>query len=255
MAGRVQDKIAIVTGGGTGIGEGIATLLAREGARVVVANRSAATGEAVVNRIRDTGGTAFFQPTDVTREAECVALVEAAVREFGRLDVLVNNAGVFPRARLEETTEALWDQIMSVNLKGAFFCCKHAVPALRQGGGGSIINVGSINGYAGAPHIFAYSVSKGGLLTLTRNLARSLAPDRIRVNYLNPGWVITETETRIQALEGHDAEWLEARGPQMPLGRFQAPQDAAYAAVYLASDESSQVTGDALNVGGGVEMR
>lgn len=255
MSGRVQDKVAIVTGGGTGIGQGIATLLSREGARVVVANRDPKTGEETVGQIRAAGGTALFQRTDITREAECAALVTAAVREFGRLDVLVNNAGIFPRATLEETTEELWDQIMAINLKGVFFCCKHAVPAMRLSGGGSIVNIGSINGYIGGGNLFAYSISKGGLLTLTRNLARSLAHEQIRVNYLNPGWVITPGEIRIQGLEGHDRDWLEERGAQMPLGRLQTPTDAAYGVLYLASDESSQVTGETLNIDGGSAMR
>jgi NAD(P)-dependent dehydrogenase (short-subunit alcohol dehydrogenase family) len=255
MAGRVQDKVAIVTGAGTGIGQGIAALLAREGARVVVANRKAATGEETVAQIRAAGGTAIFHQTDVTREADCAALVATATREFGRLDILVNNAGIFPRATLDETTEELWDEIMAVNLKGVFFLCKHAVPEMRKAGAGSIVNIGSINGYIGGGNLFAYSISKGGLLTLTRNLARSLAREKIRVNYLNPGWVITPGEIHIQGLEGHDRDWLEARGRDMPLGRLQTPTDAAYGALYLASDESAMVTGETLNVDGGSAMR
>jgi NAD(P)-dependent dehydrogenase (short-subunit alcohol dehydrogenase family) len=255
MAGRVQDKVAIVTGAGTGIGQGIALLLASEGARVVVANRKRETGEETVAQIRAAGGTALFHSTDVAKEAECAAVVSAATREFGRLDILVNNAGIFPRATLEETTEELWDEIMAVNLKGVFFLCKHAVPAMRAAGGGSVVNIGSINSYIGAPNLFAYSISKGGLLTLTRNLARSLAKDGVRVNFVNPGWVVTPGEIRIQALEGHDRDWLEERGRDMPLGRLQTPADAAYGVLYLASDESAMVTGEALNVDGGTAMR
>jgi NAD(P)-dependent dehydrogenase (short-subunit alcohol dehydrogenase family) len=255
MAGRVQDKVAIVTGAGTGIGQGIATLLAREGARVVVANRKPETGEETVAQIRAAGGTAIFHRTDVAKEAQCAALIAAATHEFGRLDILVNNAGIFPRATLEETTEELWDEIMAVNLKAVFFLCKHAVPAMRKSGGGSIVNIGSINSYIGAPNLFAYSISKGGLLTLTRNLGRALAREGIRVNFVNPGWVITPGEIRIQAIEGRDPEWLEARGREMPLGRLQTPTDAAYGVLYLASDESAMVTGEALNVDGGSAMR
>lgn len=255
MAGRVQDKVAIVTGGGTGIGQGIATLLAREGARVVVANRTPETGEETVARIRAEGGTALFHRTDVTKEADCRALIDTAVREFGRLDILVNNAGIFPRATLEETTEELWDEIMAVNLKSVLFLCKHAVPAMRRAGGGSIVNIGSVHGYIGAPNLVAYATSKGALLNLTRTLARALAPDRIRVNFLNPGWVITPGEIRIQGLEGHDRDWLEAQGERMPLGRLQTPVDAAYGVLYLASEESAMVTGQALNVDGGLTLR
>lgn len=255
MAGRVQDKVAIVTGGGTGIGQGIATVLAREGARVVVANRTPETGEETVARIRAEGGAALFHRTDVTKEADCRALIDTAVREFGRLDILVNNAGIFPRATLEETTEELWDEIMAVNLKSVFFLCKHAVPAMRRAGGGSIVNIGSVHGYIGAPNLVAYATSKGALLNLTRTLARALAPDRIRVNFLNPGWVITPGEIRIQGLEGHDRDWLEAQGERMPLGRLQTPVDAAYGVLYLASEESAMVTGQALNVDGGLTLR
>jgi NAD(P)-dependent dehydrogenase (short-subunit alcohol dehydrogenase family) len=252
--GRLAGKVAIVTGAGTGIGRGIAEAFAREGASVVVANRSAATGEETVRRITAAGGRAVFQPTDVTREADCAAAVAQAVAQFGKLDVLVNNAGIFPRATLEETTAELWERILATNLRGPFFTCKHAVPELRRAGGGSIVNLGSTNVYCGLPHLFAYSCSKGGLLTLTRNLARALAPDRIRANLLNPGWVISEGELVVQADEGHDAAWLEEAGRRQPLGRHQVPEDAAMAAVFLASDESSQVTGVELNCDAGRSM-
>src|SRR5688500_3478337 len=173
MAGRVESRVAIVTGAGSGIGQGIARLLAREGARVVVAHRSAQTGEETVRQIRDAGGEARFHCTDVTRESDCADLVRATVAAYGGLDILVNNAGIFPRATLEETTEELWDQVMAVNLKGVFFCCKYAMPVMRERGGGSVINIGSINAYVGGGNLFAYALSKGGLLTLTRNLAAS----------------------------------------------------------------------------------
>lgn len=248
--GRVEGKVVIVTGGATGIGRGISEVLAREGAAVVIANRNREHGEEAARAIMDSGGRALFVPTDVAQEEECRSLVAETVRAYGRLDGLVNNAGIFPRATLEETTSELWDRIMAVNLKGAFFCCKHAVPEMRKAGGGSIVNIGSANGYIGAPNLFAYSISKGGLITLTRNLAQALAPDRIRVNWLNPGWVITETEIGIQAKEGHDADWLEEAGERMPLGRHQVPEDAAYAVLYLTSDEASQVSGDLFNVDG-----
>jgi NAD(P)-dependent dehydrogenase (short-subunit alcohol dehydrogenase family) len=248
--GRVEGKVVIVTGGATGIGRGISEVLAREGARVVIANRNAERGEEAARAVREAGGQASFVPTDVTREEDCRGLVAAAVREYGRLDGLVNNAGIFPRATLEETTSELWDQIFAVNLKGAFFCSKHAVPELRKAGGGCIVNVGSANAYVGGANLFAYSVSKGGMITMTRNLANALAKDRIRVNFLNPGWVITEMEIEIQAGEGHDEKWIEEVGRRMPLGRHQVPEDAAYAVLYLVSDEASQVSGEQFGVDG-----
>lgn len=248
--GRVDGKVIIVTGGATGIGRGISEVLAREGARVVIANRNEERGREAEAAIRAAGGEALFVQTDVAVEADCRRLVEEAVRAYGRLDGLVNNAGIFPRATLEETTEELWDRIFDINLKGAFFCCKYAVPELRKAGGGCIVNIGSANAYVGLPQLFAYSISKGGMITMTRNLAAALAGDRIRVNFVNPGWVITEMEIEIQALEGHDAAWIEEAGRQMPLGRHQVPEDAAYAVLYLMSDEASQVSGDLLNVDG-----
>jgi NAD(P)-dependent dehydrogenase (short-subunit alcohol dehydrogenase family) len=254
VGGRLAGKVAVVTGAGSGIGRGIAEAFGREGASVVVANRRPAMGEETVRRISAAGGVAHFQATDVTDERQCQAVVEAAVAQYGRLDVLVNNAGIFPRATLEDTTSALWDQIMATNLRGPFFLCKYAVPAMRRVGGGSIINLGSTNAYAGAPALFAYSCAKGGLLTMTRNLARALAGDRIRANLLNPGWVISEGEVVVQAKEGHDAAWIAAMGPRQPLGRHQLPEDAAMAAVFLAADESSQVTGVELNCDAGRSM-
>ncbi len=257
--GRLAGKVAIVTGAGSGIGRGIAEAFAREGAHVVVANRRVEAGEETVRRIEaarsdDGGGSARFVQTDVTDERSCAAVVQIAVETYGKLDVLVNNAGIFPRATLEETTAELWERIMATNLRGPFFLCRYAVPAMRRAGGGSIINVGSTNAYCGLPNLFAYSCSKGGLLTLTRNLARALAPDRIRVNFLNPGWVISEGELVVQAQEGHDAAWLAEMGRRQPLGRHQVPEDAAMAAVFLASDESSQVTGVELNCDAGRSM-
>jgi len=248
--GRVEGKVVLVTGGASGIGRGISEVLAREGARVVIAARGAVRGEQCAAAIRATGGEAVFVSTDVADEKSVRALVAAAVARYGGLDALVNNAGIFPRARLEETTEELWDRIFAVNLKGAFFCCKHAVPEMRKRGGGSIVNIGSANAYVGLPHLFAYSVAKGGLITMTRNLAAALAKDNIRSNFVNPGWVITEMEIETQAAEGHDAAWLAAAGRSMPLGRHQVPEDAAYTCLFLISDEASQLNGDCLNVDG-----
>jgi len=248
--GRVEGKVLIVTGGATGIGRGISEVLAREGARVVIGNRNEERGREAETAIRESGGDVLFVRADVTREEDCRELVAAAVSAYGGLDGLVNNAGIFPRAHLEETTSELWDKIFAVNLKGVFFCCKHAVPEMRRRGGGCIVNIGSANAYVGLPELFAYSTSKGGLITLTRNLANALAKDRIRVNFVNPGWVITEMEIEVQGKQGHDDAWLEEAGRNMPLGRHQVPEDAAYAVLYLVSDEATQVNGDVLNVDG-----
>jgi NAD(P)-dependent dehydrogenase (short-subunit alcohol dehydrogenase family) len=251
---RVAGKVAIVTGGNAGIGRAASELLGREGARVVVASRTAASGEETVRLIEAAGGQAAYVQTDVSREADCVRLVAEAIDRFGRLDVLVNNAAIYPRSTLTETTVEFWRQIMATNLEGPFVLCREAVPRMIEAGGGSIVNIGSFNGLAGAANLTAYSVAKGGLLTLTRNVAGAYARQNIRVNYLIPGWNITETEKVVQAREGHDAAWLAEAGGRQPGGRFSVPADAAYAILWLASDESIFVNGAIINTDGGSSM-
>jgi NAD(P)-dependent dehydrogenase (short-subunit alcohol dehydrogenase family) len=248
---RVAGKVAIVTGGNAGIGRASAELLAREGATVVVASRTAESGLETSRLIEQSGGQALYLQTDVSQERDCVALVAETVRRFGRLDVLVNNAAIYPRASLGETTVAFWREIMATNLEGPFVLCREAVPRMLEGGGGSIVNVGSFNGLAGGANLVAYSVAKGGLLTLTRNIAGAYARQNIRVNYLIPGWNITETEKVVQAREGHDAAWLADAEARQPGGRFSVPSDAAYAILWLASDESIFVNGAIINTDGG----
>jgi NAD(P)-dependent dehydrogenase (short-subunit alcohol dehydrogenase family) len=248
---RVADKVIIVTGGTAGIGRAASELLAREGARVVVASRTSASGQDTVSAIRAAGGEARYIQTDVSREADCLRLVQDTLAAYGRLDVLINNAAVYPRASLSETTIAFWREIMSSNLEGPFVLCREAVPHMLRAGGGSIINVGSANGFGGAPNLVAYSVAKGGLLTLTRNIAGAFGRDNIRANYLNPGWNITDTEKVVQAREGHDASWLAEVETHLPGGRFSVPADAAHAMLWLASDESVFVNGAIISTDGG----
>jgi NAD(P)-dependent dehydrogenase (short-subunit alcohol dehydrogenase family) len=251
MAHRLLDKVIIVTGAAQGIGFGIAEMLAADGARVVVADNQAAKGEAAAQLIRDAGGDAIFHLTDVTVETDCETLIRTAVARFGRLDGLVNNVGWFPRATIEETTTELWEAVMNVNVRGAFYCCKHAIPHLKAHGG-SVVNIGSIHGLQGYANLIAYGAAKGALLNLTRSLAGAYAPDRIRFNYLIPGWVMSEGEIALAESRGVDVEKLRAMGSQQMLGRHQTPQDAAYACVYLLSDESSQVTGSMFHIDGGM---
>jgi NAD(P)-dependent dehydrogenase (short-subunit alcohol dehydrogenase family) len=248
---RVAGKVAIVTGGNAGVGRASAELLAREGARVVVAARTAESGNETVRAIRSAGGEAVFVRTDVGVEAECVSLVAETVRQFGRLDVLVNNAAIYPRSTLLETTIPFWREIMAINLEGPMVLCRAAIPHMRAGGGGSIINIGSGNARGGAANLTAYSVSKGGLWTLTRNIAAAFIADNIRANYINPGWNHTETEKRIQALEGNDEAWLAAMAASMPAGRVADPLDAAHVVLWLASDESAYVNGQEVATDGG----
>ena len=251
MGNRLEGKIVVITGSAQGIGFGCARMAAAEGARVILGDIQRDRGEEAAAAIRSEGGQAIFQPTDVTDEMQCQALVEAAVKNFGALHGLINNAGWFPRARLEETTTALWDKILNVNLRSAFYMSKHAAPRMRGAKGGSIVNMGSVCGIQGLPNLVAYAAAKGGMLSLTRTLAGALAADRIRVNYIIPGWIATEGELAIQKGEGRNAADLEKEGKKLPLGRMQTVQDAAYAAVYLLSDESTQVTGAILNADAG----
>jgi NAD(P)-dependent dehydrogenase (short-subunit alcohol dehydrogenase family) len=251
MSNRLSGKVIVVTGAAQGIGFGCAELLVSEGASVVLGDIQKEKGEQAAAKIKAAGGRAHFCYVDVKNERDCFALIDTAVKIFGKLDGLINNAGWFPRATLDATTTELWDEVLQINLRGAFYCCKYAVPAMRESGQGSIVNVGSICGIQSLPNLVAYGAAKGGLLSLTRTLAGALAPDRIRVNYLIPGWVLTESELAIHQAQGRDENTIKKEGERLALGRHQTPQDAAFAAVYLLSDESAQVTGTILHADAG----
>jgi NAD(P)-dependent dehydrogenase (short-subunit alcohol dehydrogenase family) len=251
MGNRLEGKVVIVTGAAQGIGFGCARMAAAEGARVVLGDMQRDRGEEAATAIRKEGGQAIFQPTDITDETQCRVLAETAIKTFDALHGLVNNAGWFPRARLEETTTELWEKVLHINLRSAFYMSKHAAPLMREAKGGSIVNMGSVCGIQGLPNLVAYAAAKGGMLSMTRTLAGALAADRIRVNYIIPGWIATEGELAIQKGEGRSAADLDKEGKKLPLGRMQTVEDAAYATIYLLSDESAQVTGTILNVDAG----
>jgi NAD(P)-dependent dehydrogenase (short-subunit alcohol dehydrogenase family) len=251
MGRRLSDKVVVVTGAAQGIGFGCAELLASEGAAVVLSDVQQEKGNQAAAKIQAAGGKAHFYLADVKKEKDCSALIETARETFGGLDGLVNNAGWFPRATLETTTTELWDEVQQVNLRGAFYCCKYAVPAMRESGGGSIVNMGSICGIQSLPTLVAYGAAKGGLLALTRTLAGAFAEQRIRVNYVIPGWVLTEGEIALHKAQGRPEEALKRDGEKLALGRHQRPLDTAFAVVYLLSDESAQVTGTVLHVDAG----
>ena len=244
----LSSRVALVTGSTSGIGRGIAEYFAGLGAAVVVHGTRREKGEAAVAAIREAGGRAVFVPADLTDAAACAGLVTEAVRAFGRIDVLVNNAGDFTRGTIEETPLALWDRIQAINLRAPFVLTQAVVPHMRAQGGGSIVNIGSVNAYIGEPKLCAYSVSKGGLMTLTKNAAAFLSQYRIRVNQLNVGWTLTEGEHAVKLAEGKGEDWLEDAVKTRPFGRLLEPRDIAYAAAYFASDQSACVTGTVMDL-------
>ncbi len=250
---RLKGKVALVTGGALGIGRSACLLMAREGAHVVVADLLESPGADVVKRIVAHGGHATFKRLDVSKEAEVQKTFAEVVSEFGRLDVLVNNAGVAGVNKpTHEVTEREWDDLMAVNVKGVFFCTKHAIPHLKAAGGGSIINLSSIYGIIGAADLPPYHASKGAVRVMTKNDALLYAPDKIRVNSVHPGYVWTPLVEKIaeQSPEGKESfrRFLDAKHP---LGAVGEPDDIGWGIVYLASDESKFMTGAELVIDGG----
>jgi NAD(P)-dependent dehydrogenase (short-subunit alcohol dehydrogenase family) len=249
---RLAGKAGFITGGGTGIGRACALLFAREGAKVALAGRRREHPEAVAKEITGAGGEALAVPCDVTLRASAEKALRTAVERFGRLDLVVNNAGVLKVGSAEETSDEEWNQILAVNLTGTFLVSRAALPELRKSGGGSIINIGSVLGLVGMKQRAAYSAAKGGVTMLTKAMALDHAPEAIRVNCICPG--VTETELirqMLAKLPDPDAA-RKARVELIPLGRFGQPEDIAHLALFLASDESSWLTGAALPLDGGM---
>ncbi len=250
---RLAGKVAIVTGAGAGIGRGCAEAFAREGAQVVVSNRSIERGESVASAIREAGGDATFVRCDVSVREQVEALVATTLERYGRLDVLVSNAGIGRGpgdGPTHECTLEAWDTVMRINLRGTFLACKFAIPALLRTRGGSIVTMSSVLGLVGSQGLFdthAYMTTKAGIIGLTRAVAAHYARDGLRANCLAPGLVDTDLATRTKS----DERLLDQLRSWQPLGPVGAVQDVASAAVYLASDESRFVTGVVLPVDGG----
>ncbi len=251
MAGRLEGKVALITGAGSGIGREAALLFSSEGAAIVVVDRDDKAGEDTTAALDRAAGRAIFVGADVSRSQDCAAMVAAAEKSFGRLDILFNNAGIMDSRDDDavSTDDAVWDLTMNINAKGVFLGCKHGIPALRRAGGGSIINTASFVAILGAatPQI-AYTASKGAVLALTRELAIVHARENIRVNALCPGPL--HTEMLMKFLDTDDKK--QRRLVHIPMGRFGRAREIAQAALFLASDESSFVTGTDFVVDGGI---
>jgi NAD(P)-dependent dehydrogenase (short-subunit alcohol dehydrogenase family) len=247
---RLNGKVALITGAGSGIGRASAVLFAQEGARILVCDINEAMGKEAVDTIMAKGGEAFFVKADVSNAADVKELMQLCVNQFSTLDILFNSAGIFLVGKdgpVAEVSEEVWNSTITVNLTGTFLCCKYAIPIMMGNKAGSIINMSSISAFVGgAPH--AYSASKGGILSLTGRIAVSYAPYNIRANAICPGLIETPmTKPRINS-----PEWLESYKNKIPLHRTGQPIEVANFALYLASDESSYVTGTAFTIDGGL---
>jgi NAD(P)-dependent dehydrogenase (short-subunit alcohol dehydrogenase family) len=242
---RLKGKVAIVTGGASGMGRSEATIFAREGARVLVADVLEKEGQEVAKSI---GDAARFMKLDVTSESEWQAVVATAEREFGKLDILVNNAGISGTYTADLASTEAWDRLMDINAKGAFLGMKHAVPAMKRAGGGAIVNISSISGFAGQLGVhMAYNASKGAVRIMTKAAAVQWARDNIRVNSVHPGFM-PAMRTSVGSAK---PEWREKALAGVPMRREGKVEEVAHAVLFLASDEASYITGTELVVDGG----
>ncbi|HEX6956715.1 MAG TPA: glucose 1-dehydrogenase [Ferrovibrio sp.] len=248
---RLANKVAIVTGGGSGFGEGIARRFAAEGAAVVIGDLDQGAAERVAGEIAKAGGKAAAVTADVSNSSQMKALVQAAVGTYGGLDIMVNNAGMPQRNRpMLEVDEAAFDRLFAVNVKSIYLSAIHAVPEMRKRGGGTIVNIASTAGVRPRPGLVWYNGSKGAVITLTKAMAVELAPEQIRVNALNP--VAGLTPMLKEFMGGEETDEMKAKFiSTIPIGRFSTPQDIANAALYLASDEANFITGVCMEVDGG----
>ena len=245
---RLEGKVALISGGARGQGAVEAKLFAREGAKVVFGDILDESGKQVEAEIHEAGGEAAYVHLDVTREDDWRTAVNTAIDRYGKLDILVNNAGILIRKGIEDTTEEDWDRIMEVNAKGAFLGTKHSIPAMRQAGGGSIVNISSTAGLVASPSGSAsYTASKGAVRLLTKSTAIQYAKEGIRCNSIHPGPI--DTDMIQETLT--DSAKLEERMQRLPMGRVGTADEIAYGVLYLASEEASFVTGSELVIDGG----
>ncbi len=250
--GRVDNKVALITGAASGIGAATARLFAHEGARVVIADIREDAAKETAARIRAEGGEVTAIAADVSNANQVKAMVEKAIATYGSLNILYCNAGVLLPDTVEDPTEDAWHKTLAVNLTGAYLSCRYGIPEIKQAGGGSVLITASVSGMRGEKGSAAYNTTKGGLINLTKHLAVEYAGDRIRVNCICPGWIDTPFNDPIYESTGLDEASLDRL---IPLGRQGVPEEIAYAALFLASDEASYVTGHALVVDGGLVIK
>ena len=245
---RLAGKVALVSGGASGMGQSEATIFAGEGAKVIVADILEAEGKQVADKIVSGGGQARFVKLDVTSEAEWDAATKAAVSAFGKLDVLVNNAGISGTYDPDMLSSAAWDKVMAVNAKGVFLGMKYAIPLMKKAGGGAIVNISSISGFVGQDGVhMAYNASKGAVRIMTKTAAVQFAGDRIRVNSVHPGFMPPMRTSKTSA----DPTWRAKMLGAVPMKREGRVEEVAHAVLFLASDEASYITGTELVVDGG----
>jgi NAD(P)-dependent dehydrogenase (short-subunit alcohol dehydrogenase family) len=253
---RVENKVAIVTGGALGIGQAACLLLAKEGAKVAVTDILDKEGEEVVKKIKSKGGVAGFWHIDVSNEKEVQKAFAHINKTFGKIDILVNNAGISGASKpTDELTEEEWDRVMAVNVKGVFFCTKHIISYMRKAGGGSIINLSSIYGIISAPDVPPYHASKGAVRIMTKTDAFLYAKDKIRVNSVHPGFIWTPMVENYAKSQGNVEEVRKYIDSLHPIGHIGEADDIAYGILYLASEESKFVTGSELVIDGGYTAR
>jgi len=251
---RLRGKVALVTGASLGLGRAMATRMAEEGAAVAIVDVLDKEGEKLAAELKARDFQAKYWHCDVTKESEVADVVNGVAKTFGKLNVLVNNAGISGANKpTHELTEAEWDRVQAVNVKGVFFFTKHAIPHMRRAGGGSIINLSSIYGLVGAPDVPPYHASKGAVRLMSKTDALIYAPDKIRVNSIHPGFIWTPMVENF--LQGSGEAGKQAVGALHPLGHIGEPDDIAWGAVYLASDEAKFVTGSELVIDGGYTAR
>ena len=249
---KLNEKVAIITGAGSGIGRATAVLFASEGAKVVVADLVVAAGEETVAKIIANGGEAIFVQVDVAKAAEVEHMVWMAVESYGRLDILYNNAGLTLPAMVTETTEEIWTRSIDVNLKGVMLGCKYAIPEMLKNSSGSIINTASMLGLVASPRQAPYCAAKGGVVLLTKQIAIDYARDNIRVNCICPSEVDTPMHRQFIAASPDPAATKKRLMDRIPLNRVAQPEEIATVALFLASDDSSYITGVAMPVDGGL---